>query len=69
LGGREVWKDWWGWRIGRIHLPVMNVFLLLHVHCVRYYYSDNRTERLVHSYTVVLHVVLKHINKYTYISL
>jgi hypothetical protein len=62
LGGREVWKDWEGGTIGRILLPVMNVFLQLHVHCVSYHSGDYRTERLVLSITDVLHVVQITIN-------
>jgi hypothetical protein len=42
--------------------PVINVFLQLHVDCVRYHSGDYRTERLVHSITVVLRVVQIHIN-------
>jgi hypothetical protein len=42
---------------GRILSPVMNVYFQLHVHCVTYHSSDYRTERVVHSITVVLHVV------------
>jgi hypothetical protein len=46
----------------------MNLFLQLHVDCVRYHSGDNRTERLVHSITVVLHVVQMHINIRIYYS-
>jgi hypothetical protein len=48
LGGR---KD------GMILSPVMNVFSQLHVHCVSYHSGDYRAERLVHSITVVLHLI------------
>jgi hypothetical protein len=47
---------------------VMNVFLQLRVHCVGYISSDNRTERLVLSITVVLKVVQIHINISIYYS-
>jgi hypothetical protein len=50
LGGREDWEG------GRILSPIMNVFLQLHVDCVSYF-GNYLTERLVHSITVVLHVV------------
>jgi hypothetical protein len=62
LGGRDVWKGWEGGRIGRILSPVMNVFLQLNVYCLSYHSADYRTERLVHSITVVPHVVHIHIN-------
>jgi hypothetical protein len=65
LGGREVWKGWEG---GRILSPVMNVFLQLHVDCVSYHSGDYRTERLVLSITVVLHVVQIYINMSIYYS-
>jgi hypothetical protein len=53
LGGREVWKDWEGARIGSIFSPVINEFLQLHVDCECYVSVDYNTERLVHSITVV----------------
>jgi hypothetical protein len=42
VGGREVWMDWEGIKIGRILSPVMNVFLQLHVDCVCYHSDDYR---------------------------
>jgi hypothetical protein len=62
LGGRAVWKDSEGRRIGRILSSVMSVFLQLHIHCVCYHSGDYRAERFVHSITVVLHVVQIRIN-------
>jgi hypothetical protein len=53
--------------IGRILSPVINVFLQHHVDCVSYYSGVCRTEGLVHSTTVVLHVVKIHMNIYYYI--
>jgi hypothetical protein len=47
---------------------VMNVIMQLHVHCVGYNSSDNRTERIVLSITVVLHVVQIRINISIYYS-
>jgi hypothetical protein len=40
LRGREVWKDFKGGKIGRNLSPIMNVFLQLHVDCVRYHSGD-----------------------------
>jgi hypothetical protein len=53
MGGREVLKGWEGGRIGRIFSPVLNLHLQLY--CFSYS-GDYRTERLVHSITVVPHV-------------
>jgi hypothetical protein len=61
LGGLEVWKDLKGRTIGRKLSPVINVFLQLRVDCVSYS-GDYLSERLVHSTTVVLHVVHIHFN-------
>jgi hypothetical protein len=66
LGGREVWKDWEGGSVGRILSPIINAFLQLRVDCVSYHSFDSRTERLMHSVTVVLHVVQIHIKVSTY---
>jgi hypothetical protein len=60
-------SDWEGGCIGRILSPVMNVFLQLHIDCISCS-GDCRTERLVHSITVVLHVVQTHINIGIYYS-
>jgi hypothetical protein len=68
LGGWEVWTQWQGERVSRILSPVMNVFLQLHVCCVSYHSGDYRTERLVHSITVVIDVVQIHINISIYSS-
>jgi hypothetical protein len=68
LGGREVWKYWKGGRFGTILSPVMNVFLELHEDSICYLHGDSRTERLVHSITVVLHVVQIHSNISIYYS-
>jgi hypothetical protein len=64
--GQEIWEVGGIGRIGRILSPVMNVFLQLHVDCVRLC-GDYRTERLVHSINVVLHVQI-HINVSIYYS-
>jgi hypothetical protein len=53
LGSLEVWKDWEGGRFSRMFSPVINVFLELHVDCLCYISIDYRTERLVHSITIV----------------
>jgi hypothetical protein len=61
LGGQEVKKFgrlgvWEGGRMGMILSSVRNVFLNLFVDCLSYT-GDYSTDRLVHSITVVLHVV------------
>jgi hypothetical protein len=53
LEGQEIWE---GGRVFRILSPVRNVFLNVCVDCVSYT-GDYSTDRLVHSITVVLHVV------------
>jgi hypothetical protein len=60
-------KDSEGERIGRILSPLINVFLQHHIDFVSYF-GDYHTERLVHSITVVLHVVQIHISISIYYS-
>jgi hypothetical protein len=62
FGGREVWEDCEDTRIERILSPVKNLFLQVRVDCVSYHSGDNRTQRLVHSIIVLLHVVQIPIN-------
>jgi hypothetical protein len=68
LGGRKVWKDLEGGSFSRILSPIIIAILPLRVDCVSYHSGDYRTERLVHSITVVLHVVQIHINVSIYYS-
>jgi hypothetical protein len=62
LGGRKVWKDWDSGRIGRMLSPLKYVSLQIHVQNVSYHTGDYRTESLVLSINVVLHIVQIHIN-------
>jgi hypothetical protein len=68
-GVREVWKYEQCGSFGRNLSPIRNEFLKLPLYCVRYHSDDYRTERLVHSIAVVLHVVQVHINVSTYYSI
>jgi hypothetical protein len=43
-------------------------FMQLHVDCVSYHSGDYRAESLVHTFTIVLHVVHTHINISIYYS-
>jgi hypothetical protein len=63
LVGEEVWKEWEGGRFDRMFSRVINVFLQRRVDCVCYISCGYRTERFVHSTTVVQ----IHINISTYI--
>jgi hypothetical protein len=68
LGGREVWKHWQGGSFGRIPSTIINAFLQLRLYYVSYQSDEYRTERLVHSITVVLHVAQIYINVSIYYS-
>jgi hypothetical protein len=61
LGGRDIWEDWEGGSFGRVLSPTINAFLHLGGDCVNYHSGDYRTERLLHSITVVIHVLQIHI--------